>query len=146
MALLTSTRTTQSVKVAHFAFSHDDTVVPKAGGAAVDFGLTNTTATTIVAIPLPVGAVVIGGYVSRTEAFDAATYNITIGDADDDNRYLAEADLKAVGTTALLTPGYIGTGQDIEVIFEAADVCTTGEAIIVVEYIVDGRADEVQVA
>jgi hypothetical protein len=103
-------------------------------------------ATTIVAIPLPVGAVVVGGYVSRTEAFDAASYNITIGDADDDNRYLAEADLKAVGTTALLTPGYIGTGQDIEVIFEAADVCTTGEAIIVVEYIVDGRADEVQVA
>lgn len=146
MALIKAPRTTQAVKVAHFAFKHDDTMVPKAGGAAVDFGATNTSATTFVAIPLPVGAVVVGGYIARTQAFDAATYSITIGDADDDNRYLVAADLKAVGTTPLLTPGYVGTGQNIEVIINAADACTTGEAILVVEYIVDGRADEVQVA
>lgn len=146
MALLTSTRTTQGIKTAHFVFKHDDTMVPKAGGAAVDFGATNTTTTTFVTIPLPVGAVVVGGYIARTEAFDAATYDITIGDADDDDRYLAEADLKAVGTTPLLTPGYVSEGQNIEVIITAADPCTAGEAILVVEYIVDGRADEVQVA
>lgn len=146
MALLTPTRTTQAPKVAHFAFKHDDTMVPKSGGAAVDFGATNTSATTFVTIPLPVGAVVTGGYIARTEPFDAATYSITIGDADDDNRYLAAADLKAVGVTPLLTPGYVSMGQNIEVIINAADACTTGEAIIVVEYVVDGRADEVQIA
>jgi hypothetical protein len=146
MGLLTAPRTTQGIKTAHFVFKHDDTMVPKGATAAVDFGATNTSATTFEVIPLPVGAVVVGGYIARTEAFDAATYSITIGDADDDNRYLAAADLKAVGTTALLVPGYIGTGQNLEMIINAADVCTTGEAILVVEYIVDGRADEVQVA
>jgi hypothetical protein len=104
MALLTSTRTTQSPKTAHFVFKHDDTMVPKGGTAAVDFGATNTSATTFEVIPLPPGAVVVGGYIARTEAFDAATYSITIGDADDDNRYLAAADLKALGTSPASDP------------------------------------------
>jgi len=146
MALLTSSRTAQYPLVAEFTFRFDDTMVPKGGGAAVDFGASNTAATTFVVIPLPPGATVIGGAVIRTQAFDAATFTVTVGDADDDNRYLAATDVKAVGITPLVPTGYVGTGQNIEIIVDAADVCTTGICTGRVEYVVAGRDNEVQIA
>lgn len=147
MALLITERTAQSPLVASFRFKHDDTMVPKAGGAAVDFGAANLAATTVVAIPLPPNSVVTGGYVMRDEAFDAATYNISVGDSGSATRYLASTDLKAVGATALVPTGFVNTsGLNIELVFDAADACTTGQATLVVEYIVLGRACEVQIA
>ncbi len=53
MALLTTARTAQGTLVSTFRFKHDDTMVPKAGGTALDFGSANLAATTVVAIPLP---------------------------------------------------------------------------------------------
>jgi hypothetical protein len=147
MSLLISSRTAQSPLVAEFTFNFDDTMVPAAGGAAVDFGATNTSATTVVAIPLPPNSTVIGGSVDRNEAFDAATFNVTVGDATTADRYLGTTDVKAVGTTALVPTGYLNVaGENIELTFTAADVCTTGNATVRVEYVVQGRACEVQIA
>lgn len=146
MALLSSTRTVQSRLVAEFSFGRDDTIVNTAG-ATVDFGLTNTAATTAVIIPLPPGAVVLSGYLNVTEAFDAATYAVTIGDTTDPDRYLTTADRKGVAKTPLVPTGYVGVGENIVIVFTAADACVaTGLATVVVEYIVRGRACEVQVA
>ena len=146
MALLIPSRTAQYPLVAEFTFNFDDTMVPAAGGAAVDFGATNTSATTVEIIPLPPGATVIGGSVDRTTAFDAATFNVTVGDEDDADRYLGTTDVKAVGSTALVPTGYKGIGQNIRLTFTAADVCTTGVCTVRVEYVVDDRSNEVQVA
>ena len=147
MALLTASRTAQDVLVAEFNFNFDDTMVPTAGGAAVDFGATNTSATTVMVIPLPPNSTVVGGSVDRNEAFDAVTYNVTVGDATDPDRYLATTDVKAVGTTALVPTGYLNAaGENIELTFTAADVCTTGQGTVRVEYVVRDRACEVQIA
>jgi len=132
--------------VAEFAFNFDDTMVPTAGGAAVDFGESNTSATTVMVVPLPPGATVTGGSVDTLVAFDAATYNITVGDADEADRYLGTTDVKGVGTNALVPTGYRGTGQNVTLTFTAADVCTTGSAIVRVEYVVADRSNEVQIS
>jgi hypothetical protein len=132
--------------VAEFTFNFDDTMVPAAGGAAVDFGATNTSATVVEIIPLPPGATVVGGSVDTTEAFDAATFNVSVGDADDADRYLGTTDVKGVGSAPLVPTGYKGTGQNVRLTFNAADACTTGSATVRVMYVVAGRSNEVQVA
>lgn len=146
MALLIASRTAQSPLVAEFTFNFDDTMV-NTSGATVDFGETNTAATTVMVIPLPPGATVTGGSVDVNEAFDAATFNITVGDATDPDRYLGTTDIKAVGTDALVPTGFLGAaGENIELVFTAADVCTTGNATVRVEYTVADRSCEVQIA
>jgi len=147
MSLLIASRTAQFPLVAEFTFNHDDTVV-NTSGATVDFGLTNVAvATTVMIIPLPPGSTVTGGSVDRNEAFDSATVNITIGDASSAARYLGTTDVKAVGTTALVPTGYLNAaGENIELVFTVADVCTTGNATVRVEYTVADRSCEVQIA
>lgn len=147
MSLLIAARTAQSPLVAEFSFNFDDTMVPVGGGAAVDFGATNTSATTVMVIPLPPNSTVIGGSVDRNEAFDAVTFNVTVGDATAADRYLGTTDVKAVGSTALVPTGYLNVaGENVQLTFTAADVCTTGKATVRVEYVVAGRACEVQIA
>jgi len=58
------------------------------------------------------------------------------------NRYLASADLKAVGRTALLMTGYVSDGLPVRVSIAAADVCTTGKATLRVMYTIRDRASE----
>ena len=143
---LIASRTAQYPMVAEFTFNFDDTMVPAAGGAAVDFGASNLAATTVMIIPLPPGATVIGGSVDTAVAFDAVTFNVTVGDGDSAARYLGTTDVKGVGTVALVPTGYKGTGQNVELTFTAGDACTTGTATVRVEYVVGGRSNEVQVA
>jgi len=147
MSLIHSSRTAQSTLVAEFLFNFDDTMVPKAGGTAVDFGLTNTSATTVVAIPLPPNSTVLRGTMDTLVAFDAATLNVTIGDDTDPDRFLTTTDKKGVGSTDLVAVPYFNeTGENVELTFTAADVCTTGQAVVRVEYVVQDRACEVQIA
>ena len=146
MSLLTASRTAQTPLVAEFSFGHDDTMVDD-DGVTLDFGLTNIVETTFVIIPLPPGSVVTGGSLNVTEAFDAATYAVTIGDTADEDEYLTTADRKAVGRTALVPTGLVNTsGLNIVININAADVCTTGQATVLVEYIVENRSCEVQIA
>ena len=145
MSLLIASRTAQSPLVADFTFGHDDTIV-NTTGATVDFGLTNLAATTVMIIPLPPGATVTGGAVSTTEIFDSATIAVTVGDSTSAARYLTAADISAVGTIPLVPTGYAGVGENIELVFTVADVCTTGTATVSVEYTVADRSCEVQIA
>lgn len=147
MALKIATRTTQSRQVATFQWQWNDTMVPVAGGAAVDFGLTNTAATSVMVIPLPPNSIVIGGSLIRQQAFDTASYNVTVGDSSSANRYLGTTDVKALGSTALVPTGFLNeAGLNIQLTFTNADACTAGKAILVVEYVILGRAMEVQIA
>lgn len=142
MALKKATRASQRISSAQFAFNFDDTMV-NTSGATVDFGKTNTAATTVEVINLPLGAIVVGGALSRSTAFDAATFNVTVGDADSATRYLGTTDVKGTGITALVPTGYVSTGQNIRLVFTAADACTTGAALLRVDYIINERVDEV---
>lgn len=145
MSLLIASRTAQSPLVAEFTFNFDDTMVNDAG-ATVDFGASDLAERTVVVIPLPPGAMVTGGSLSRTVAFDTAGYDVTVGDTTDEDRYLGTGDYKAVGTTALVPTGYVGVGENIVLNITSDDVCTTGTATLRVEYVVANRSCEVQIA
>lgn len=142
MAKLIPARGAQYPLVAEYTFNFDDTVV-NASGATVDFGKTNTAATTIDLAPLPQGAVVIAGEMVTLTAFDAATYNVTVGDATDPDRYLTTTDKKGTGRTALVPTGFVSTGEKLQLVFTAADACTTGKATVRVTYVLNGRTNEV---
>lgn len=143
MSVLKATRTAQRPLVATFTFNFDDTMLDT-GGVSKDFGATNTASTTFDIINLPINAIVVGGSVTTETAFDAATYNISIGDSGSATRYLGATDKKGTGLTALVPTGYRNTGGlNLRMTVVPADACTTGKAIVTVEYIIDGRADEV---
>lgn len=143
MSKLIKARTAQTVLSAELTFNFDDTMVNVAG-AEVDFGKTNITAATLFdVIPLPAGARVVGGAVTRTTAFDTAGYTVSVGDATSIARYLAGTDVKAVGSTALVPTGFVSTGEPIRISLTNVDVCTTGKATVRVDYVIDGRTSEV---
>lgn len=142
MAKLIPARGAQYPLVAEYTFNFDDTVV-NTSGVTVDFGKTNTAATTIDIAPLPLGAVVIGGEVVTTTAFDAATYNVTVGDATTANRYLGSTDKKGTGRTALVPTGFVSTGEKLQLTFTPADACTAGKATVRVMYVINARVKEV---
>ncbi len=144
MSLLIASRTAQSPLVAEFSFNFDDTMVDTSGDTG-DFGAASTGATVMI-IPLPPGAQVTGGSITRSVAFDTAGFDVTIGDTTDPDRYLGTGDLKGLGTTVLVPTGYVGVGENIVLVWASDDVCTTGAAKVVVEYIVANRSCEVQVA
>lgn len=142
MSALKATRTAQYALTATFTWNFDDTMLNTAG-VSKNFGSSDLAMVADV-IPLPPNAIVIGGHLVIITAFDTAGYDVIVGDSVDTDRYMATADVKAVGTTALLTPGYINTGGlPVRLTIASDDVCTTGKARLTVNYIVDGRAQEV---
>ena len=144
MAVLLKSRYSQDVRVAEFVANYNDTMVSTAGGTAVDFGLTNVTATSFDVIELPPNAVVIGGHLAVETAFDTASYAVVIGDSSSANRYHASADRKAAAVTALTVTGFRNTsGLPIRIGITNADVCTTGKFTLRVEYVIADRANEV---
>jgi hypothetical protein len=144
MALLIPTRTAQTPSVAEFLFNFNDTMVNTAGNT-VDFGAANLggAAGSFDILGLPIGAIVVGGRIITTVAFDTAGYDVILGDSVDTDRYHATADLKGLGTVALLTPGYFTIGNKLRLNFTSDDVCTTGQMLIQVEFIIRGRGGEV---
>ena len=144
MALKKPARTAQRPLVAEFSWNFDDTMVNTAGNT-VDFGKVNAggAAGKFDVINLPVGAIVTGGALHVETAFDTAGYDVTIGDADSENRYLTSTDVKGTGLTALVPTGLRGTGKNIRLCFSSDDVCTTGKAHLRVEFVIDGKAEEV---
>ena len=139
MSTLKATRGAQEILAARFDFNFDDTMVPAAGGAAVDFGKTNTASTVFEVINLPKGAVIVGGDVVTETAFDAATYNISVGDSGSATRYLGATDKAAAGRTALVPTGFVSAGENLRITVVPADACTTGKAHVTVHSVIDGR-------
>lgn len=142
MSKLIASRAAQYVMEAEFVLNFDDTMV-NTSGVEVDFGKTNVAASSFDIINLPQGAVVVGGSVTTDTAFDAATYNVSLGDSGSATRYLGVTDKKGAGTTALVPTGYRGDGENLRLGVTAADTCTGGKMTVRVLYITTGRSNEV---
>lgn len=115
--------------------------------AWVDFTYADipTTATAYDALDLPVNAIVVGGDLVVTTAWNTATSaTLAIGDATTGNRYLTATDLKTVGRTALVPTGFTHTSVENLIKGTTAFVgaaATAGAARLRVAYIVKGRAE-----
>lgn len=113
---------------------------------AFTFAHTADTAVAIPAVLLPFGAQVVGGAVVVDTAFNAGTSIVLdVGDATVANRYKNDVNLAATGVTALVPTGYVSDGGNINitpVIVGAA--ATVGAARLRVDYVIAGRAQEVQ--
>lgn len=146
MSKLIATRGAQFVMESEFVFNFDDTMVSKVAlvdGAELDFGKTNIVSTAFDIVNLPAGAVILAGSVTTETAFDAATYNVSLGDSGNATRYLGATDRKATGVTNLVPTGYRGDGENLRLTVVAADACTTGKATVRIQYITTGRSNEV---
>ena len=142
MAKLNQTRGAQYVMEAQYVFNFDDTAVNTVGNE-VDFGKTNTAATTIDIIDLPVDATVVGGEVITETAFNAATsYTVALGDSVSAARYLASADRKTAGRTALVPTGFRTDGAPLRLSVTSNAACTQGKMTVRVQYTVGGRVNE----
>lgn len=150
MAVLKRTRTTQYPVTAEFTFNFNDTMLD-VNGVARDFGSlaggsSALTIYTFDVIPLPPGAVVTGGRLTTEVAFDTLGFDVIVGDSAVANRYAATADLKALGSVALVPTGFRGAGENVRIGISTDDACTTGKFTIRVEYIVSGKANETLIA
>ena len=95
----------------------------------------------------PGSAVVIGGDVTvETASNDTGTATIAVGDAGSATRYLAATSIKAAARTPLVPTGYNNTaGDNIRVtVANANGDATAGKVRLTVQYIILGRAHEVQ--
>ncbi len=144
MATLTAARGAQYPLIATFVFDI------AAGDVMVNTAGTSQTfkATTGVfdAIRLPVGAVAFGGaIVVDTVSNDSGTATIAVGDSTTNNRYLAATTIKTLGRTAFTPTGFDDvTGLDLRITLANQNGdATTGKVRVQIEYIVDGRVNEV---
>lgn len=147
MRTLTKARAVQYKASMVFAFNFDD-VMADSAGTTRDFGSLagGSSALTVYTFKvggMPKGAVVTGGSLSRSVGFDTAGYDVTVGDTASANRYLASTDVKAAGSTALTPTGYVSDGEDLVVTVSTDDACTTGKAVLVVDYVRPGFVSEV---
>lgn len=113
-----------------------------------EVGLTAGTNLVFDAIPMPVGAVIIGGTVQVETAFNGTgTNTVSVGIAGTTTAFTTTTDLETAGITAFaLTttlPLICNTGTNIRLTFAngGADA-TAGKVRVRVEYTIDGRANE----
>ena len=101
-------------------------------------------------IELPEDAFILSGAVIVTTAFNSGTSDvIEVGYAGDPNFYLTSTSIAATGRTAFIAGGVAGvtTSTTVPITLDwtgVGAVPTTGEAYVVVEYVVKGRANENQ--
>jgi len=138
-----ATRGGQYPLVFEFSFNFDDTMVD-VNGDLIDFGAADVAAPhTFEVSGLPDGAVLVGGAIYTEEVFDAATYNITVGDNTDPDRSKTTVDAKAVGVIALVPTGAeTPLGDKLTITVTPADACTTGAMTLRAHFIVPGRINE----
>lgn len=146
MALLKKTRSAQYSLWASFTWNFGDTMVDK-DGATKDFKSFGAPFIGDV-IPLPPGAVVIGGEVVTETAIATSTaYNISVGDSGLATRFLGITDRVAAGRTALVPTGFHGVGNDIRLtVTPTVADATAGKVTLRVNYVVDGRCNENQIS
>lgn len=114
--------------------------------AHLDLAFSDVTAygTAEPAFDLPANAIVAGGDVVVTQAWNSATSaTLKLGDAADDDRYTSTAiDLKAAGRTALTVTGHkYDVAQALKaLVAQAGTAATQGKARITLHYFVQGRA------
>lgn len=116
--------------------------------AYVDFTFADlTSGSGIAAIDIPPGATVTGGGLLISTAFDSGTSDtMSIGDSGVTTRYENAQDVKsAAGFWPLTLTGYKYTVPDtIDLLWTAVGTAATaGAGRLIVEYIMDNRANEV---
>ena len=107
---------------------------------------TPTDATFYEAVDLPANARVIGGALVVKTAWDSTTDTFSVGDSGAAARYLSATDLKTVGTTPFDFSTDDGSAPlDVGVTFGfTGPASTAGAAQLIVQYVIDGKANEVQ--
>jgi hypothetical protein len=163
MKLLAS-RTAQYPLTSNFTFNYNNWVVDSVDltaktlgsttAAATDpaqAGLTGPVANTIVfdAIPMPVGAVITGGEVIVETAYAGSTAaTLSLGIAGTTTALASAVDLKTAARTALTltTPLLANAGQNLRatIAYTVANA-TAGKVRVNLQYLVDGRSQEVQI-
>lgn len=121
-------------------------------GAFVDFAFGDLTSATLsVAFELPADAVVIGGHVEITTAFNSGTSDaLTIGDGTAADRFIditaGSGALSAGLTTAFTADGFKYTAPDnIDLLWTAVGTAaTTGAGRVYIQYVIIDRAQENQ--
>jgi len=160
-----ATRTTQYLMVSEFAANFNEFVVDSADGAKKTFGATPATSTdplepalngpvantiTFDCVPMPTGAVIIGGAVIVETAFAGPTAaTLSLGIAGSLTALASAIDLKTAGRTALsLTSPLISNGGQnlrMTLAYTVANA-TAGKVRLRVDYSVDGRTNEIVIA
>lgn len=115
--------------------------------AVVKFSLADFENGALDVVELPGNAIVTGGFISVTTAFNAGTTaTVKLGDADDDDRYGAGLDVSAVGKVDLVPTGHVNPRiGDLTLTYaETGTAATDGEAILVLEYIEIGKTEFTQ--
>lgn len=134
------TRTAQYPLVAEFSFAVGDDMID-VNGVSKEF---KDAAVVADIIPLPNGAVLIGGDMTVSEVSnDSGTATLKVGDSADDDRYLAATNIKALGRTPLVPTGYRGDGSDLRITLANQNGdATTGIVTIRAEYVIGDRTSE----
>lgn len=134
-------RGSQPIQVAEFTFTIGDTMV-NAAGAADAFA--TVAAHVFDIIPQEAGMIVVGGDVTTETAFVGSTaYNVKVGDATSDVRYLGSTDKVAAGRTALVPTGFVSTGEAIRLtVTPTVAEATAGKLTVRVHYIKRNRMTE----
>jgi hypothetical protein len=163
-----ASRTAQTPLIAEFNFDWNDWVVDtvtltkKTLGSTValakdpaEAGLTGPVANTIVfdCIPLPVGAVVVGGEVITETAYAGCTVaTLSLGIAGATTSLISATDIMAVaGTrvplllTSALQSAAAGNNVRATIVYTVANA-TAGKVRVRLMYTIDGRVSEVQVS
>jgi len=114
--------------------------------AYVDINMTDLTSgvESDVAMDLPPNSVIIQGRLVTTEAWNSTTSDVlTVGDATDPDRYLANGDIRSLGAIVPLVPtGFIATGEGLKVLWTSGGgTPTTGKVRLEVMYFILGRAE-----
>ena len=92
------------------------------------------------------GTRIIGGFLKVDTVWNGTTPLLDLGDDGDADRYTAsQIDLTAVATTALTITGYKYTESNtIDATISVTGTPSQGSATLVVMYVIDGRANEVE--
>ncbi len=142
MAVLIAARTAQVVQESEFTFSFNDTMLNTSG---VSDNFATVASHVFDVIPLPIGAVVLGGeVVTDTVVTGSTAYNVSIGDAGSATRYLGATDKTTAARTALVPTGYrvVNAAGGIRLtVAPTAASSTAGKVTVRIQYVIDGKAD-----
>lgn len=162
-----ATRTTQRLQVAEFVFAFNEWVIDSVDGVKKTFGstpansvdpletgLTAGTAVVFDVVPMPVGAVIVGGELIVETAFVGigAGATLSLGIAGTTTALLNAVDLDAAAAGArtaltLTAPLLSNGGQNLRMTTAGVTAtATAGKARIRVQYTIDGKADETVIA
>jgi len=114
--------------------------------AKVDFTFADADGVSVELVDIPGGAVVTGGSVVIVNAWDSSTSAVLdLGDKTTGDRYVSNLDAKATGGTAVVPAGAAFTVTDAVVLnITNTGAPTVGDGYVIVSYVLNDRANEVQ--